>query len=130
MLTEGLESIASKHVNNHRCFLRGERLIWGTSLRSSPSLFNYSAAVELNKKYTKAYLRRARGYEQLNQVQECLQGQYPIYRRIVKLDTNRPFHGFCCHFGWGQLWQKVQQMYGKLFNFQLQLITLPLYIGF
>ena len=31
-------------------------------------------AIEFNKKYSKAFMKRARAYEQLNRKEECLQG--------------------------------------------------------
>ena len=37
-------------------------------------VFLNSLAIELNKKYSKAFMKRARAYEKLDRKEECLQG--------------------------------------------------------
>ena len=56
--------------------LNGVQFLMVTKFTDYGSLFFFVllSAIELNKKYSKAFMKRARAYEELGKKEECLQG--------------------------------------------------------
>ena len=48
----------------------------------------------MNKKYSKAFMKRARAYEKLGKKEECLQGNHVLFFRIKENGVNKFNHIF------------------------------------
>lgn len=56
--------------------------------------FCFSTAIELNKKYSKAFMKRARAYELLDRKEDCLRGDLQYITFSTSCSAKILFHPY------------------------------------